>query len=184
MADLQPAQPPRGWREGDPTPPRLSGNDLPADATLGADFRDENDSTNVMRFFYPRTVHYMPNWEREECRLFVDAEGRLRSAKDRTLFDTARGVSPWDDESHAIFVMDGSGNLYATLDFPIGRVHHSSLLAGAPVVGAGEIKVRAGRLLAMNRQSGHYQPTTEMNALVMQTLIAQGLRPDPDFTQM
>jgi hypothetical protein len=35
----------------------------------------------------------------------------------------------------------------------------------------------------MTDQSGHYQPTAEMNDLVLQDLRNQGLQPDPDFKQ-
>jgi hypothetical protein len=35
----------------------------------------------------------------------------------------------------------------------------------------------------MTDQSGHYQPTAEMNDRVLGDLRNQGLRPDPDFKQ-
>jgi hypothetical protein len=79
--------------------------------------------------------------------------------------------------------MDEHGNLYATLDQEVGHTHHSSLLAGDPVVGAGEIEVRYGKLVAMTDQSGHYRPTAEMNDQVLQSLRYQGLQPGPGFKQ-
>jgi hypothetical protein len=185
LARLLKARPFRGagWREGDPVPPPRSGGDLPADAELPGLFRGENDPANPERAFYPDTVHYMSPAEREEHRLFVDADGNLRSASDGRRYDTSAGVTAWSGRGRAIFVMDGSGNLYATLDQRVGHTHHSSLLGGEPVVGAGEIEVRDGRLIAMTDQSGHYQPTASMNDRALRSLRDQGLTTDPGFTQ-
>ena len=171
------------WHDGDPIPPPRSGDDLPTDATLQDRFRGEHDPDNPNRFFYPDTVHYMTPAEREAHRLFVDADGNLRSAGDGSLYDTSGGTTHWSGGGRAIFTMDGSGNLYATLDQRVGHTHHSSLLGGESVVGAGEIEVRDGKLVAMTDQSGHYQPTPQMNDRVLQSLRDQGLVTDPDFKQ-
>ncbi len=172
-----------GWRQGDPIPPPRSDGGLPADAHLNERYRGENDPTNPNRFFYPDTVHYMTAEEREAHRLFVDADGNLRQASDGSLFDSSAGSTHWSGGGRAIFVMDEHGNLYATLDQQVGHTHHSSLLGGESVVGAGEIEVRDGKLVAMTDQSGHYQPTTEMNDQVLQSLRDQGLQADADFKQ-
>jgi hypothetical protein len=79
--------------------------------------------------------------------------------------------------------MDGQDNLYASLDQEVGRLRHSSLLAGAPVAGVGEIEVQNGRLVAMTDRSGHYEPAPEMNDRVLDQLRSQGLRIAPDFKQ-
>jgi hypothetical protein len=86
-------------------------------------------------------------------------------------------------QGRAIFVMDGNGNLYASMDQEVGRIHHTSLLAGQPVVGAGELEVRDGRVVAMTDASGHYRPEPEHNDRVLQSLRDQGLQTDPDFKQ-
>jgi hypothetical protein len=174
---------PSGWRDGDPVPPPRSGDDLPTEATLQDHFHGEDDPANPDRVFYPDTVHYMTPAEREQHRLFVDADGNLRSAADGSLYDTSAATTTWSAGGRAIFVMDGSGNLYATLDQRVGHTHHSSLLGGEPVVGAGEIEVRDGKLVAMTDQSGHYQPETHMNDTALQSLWDQGVVPDPGFKQ-
>ncbi|MFI5898349.1 hypothetical protein ACIA5D_50575 [Actinoplanes sp. NPDC051513] len=178
--DLTPG---RGWHDGDLIPPPRGGNELPTDAHLGERYRGEHDPTNPNRAFNPDTVHYMTPQEREAHRLFVDGDGNLRSAADGSLYDTSAGATAWSGGGRAIFVMDGSGNLYATLDQRIGHTHHSSLLAGDSVVGAGEIEVRNGKLVAMTDQSGHYRPETQMNDQVLQSLRDQGLATDPGFKQ-
>jgi len=172
-----------GWREGDPVPPPRSGDDLPTDAQLGEHYRGENDPNNPNRAFYPKTVQYFTPEEREAHRLFVDADGNLRSAQDGSLFDTSGGATAWSGGGRAIFTMDGSGNLYASLEQDVGRIHHSSLLGGDPVVGAGEIEVHDGKLVAMTDQSGHYRPEPEYNDRVLQSLRDQGVQPDPNFKQ-
>jgi hypothetical protein len=172
-----------GWHDGDPVPPPRSGDDLPTDATLGRHYEGENDPNNPDRAFYPDTVHYMTPEEREAHRLFVDGDGNLRSAADGSLYDTSTGVTAWSGSGRAIFVMDGSGNVYATLDQQVGHIHHSSLLGGQPVVGAGEIEVRDGQLVAMTDQSGHYRPEGYMNDQVLRSLRDQGVVTDPNFKQ-
>jgi hypothetical protein len=173
-----------GWREGDPMPPPHGGGDLPADAKLLDHYKGENDPNlpHPPRAF-ATPVQYMTAEDREAHRLFVDGEGNLRRAGDGGLFDTGAGKTHWSGGGRAIFVMDEHGNLYATLDQEVGHTHHSSLLAGDPVVGAGEIEVRYGKLVAMTDQSGHYRPTAEMNDQVLQSLRYQGLQPGPGFKQ-
>jgi hypothetical protein len=124
----------------------------------------------------------MDEVEREQSRLFVDGEGRLRSAADGSLFDTTGGGTV-RSSGRAIFVMDGHGNLYATMDQQVGHIHHSSLLGGADVAGAGDIRVDGGRLVDMTDQSGHYQPTAETNDRALDALRSQGLQPSDGFKQ-
>ncbi len=57
-----------------------------------------------------------------------------------------------------IFVLDPRGNMYVNMGTQ-GEFHHSSFLAGGPVIYAGEIEIRNGKLLHLNNSSGHYQPT-------------------------
>lgn len=170
-----------GWAEGDPIPPPHDGGGVPTDATLVDRYRGENDPNNPNRAFNPLTVRYMSPEEREAFRLFVDKDGNLRKASDGNLFDTSAAKTLWSGDGRAIFVMDGNGNLYATTTQKYGQIHHSSLLAGDPVAGAGEIEVHNGRLVAMTDRSGHYQPTPEMNDRALQNLQSQGIQTGPDF---
>jgi hypothetical protein len=156
---------------------------LPTDATLLDRYKGEADPNNPNRFFYPKTVQYMTPEQREAHRLFVDGEGNLRSAKDGSLFNTSNASTHWSGEGRAIFVADGHGNIYASLDQTVGHTHHSSLLGGEPVSGAGEIQVQNGKLVALTDQSGHYQPSAASNDRVLQSLRDQGLVTDPNFKQ-
>lgn len=175
---------PTGWKPGDPIPPPRSGGELPTDAPLGSHYIGENDPNlpHPPRAF-PTPVHYMDDAEREAHRLIVGADGKLYKASDGTPFDTSSATTAWSGQGRAIFVMDGSGNLYATTRQEVGHIHHSSLLGGQPVAGAGEIEVRNGSLVAMTDQSGHYRPNAATNDRALQNLRDQGLATDPNFQQ-
>ncbi len=176
---------PTGWHQGDPLPPPRTSNDLPTDAKLGNEYRGEDDPTNPNRKFKPRTVRYMSPEEREAHRIFVDGDGNLRNATTGELFDTNGSTSLWSpDGQRAIFVMDGSGNLYASMEQELGILHHSSLLGGQPVVGAGEIEVLDGKLVAITDRSGHYRPTAAQNNRVLHSLRDQGISIDSNFQQL
>jgi hypothetical protein len=172
------------WKQGDPIPPPRSGSELPTDAKLGSQYIGENDPNlpHPPRAF-STPVHYMDEAERESCRLFVGGDGKLHRASDGTLFDTSKASTAWSGQGKAIFVMDENGNLYATTKQQVGHTHHSSMLGGQPVAGAGEIEVHEGSLVAMTDQSGHYHPTAETNDRALQSLRDQGLTPDENFKQ-
>jgi hypothetical protein len=173
---------PAGWKPGDPIPPPLTGDRVPADAKLGVFYEYENHPTKWTSSPLPGRVHYMSDAEREASRLFADGSGRLRWAKDGSLFDTAAGTSVWSrGRGRAIFVMDRSGNLYASLEQKVGYLHHSSFLRGANVVGAGELEAYEGRLVLVTNQSGHYRPTPAMNDRVVETLEERGVIFHPTF---
>jgi YD repeat-containing protein len=59
-----------------------------------------------------------------------------------------------------LVVLAPDGELYAAPgDFSsTTKVHHSSVLAGAPVAAAGEIVARRGKLVRVTSRSGHYKP--------------------------
>lgn len=148
-------------------------------------FRGEAAGYHPDRPFGGRVEYFSPE-KRESHRLFV-RDGRLHQAVDGKPFDTSSSVSAWSpDEGRAIFVMDRDGNLYASKVQRVGRIHHSSLLAGDSVVGAGELRVEDGTLNLISRKSGHYQPTTEQIEQVLLELERQGLpmrhvQFDPNF---
>jgi hypothetical protein len=107
------------------------------------------------------SVAYLNRDQRESQRLRFH-NGKIYDAKG-DLFDTSKAISAFSGSAgmgpaKAIFVMDSSGNIYASNNHAKGKFHHSSFLAGRPVAAAGEILVRNGILLEVNRMSGHYRP--------------------------
>lgn len=102
-------------------------------------------------------VRYDQSKERERHRVFV-CGGRLC---DRTgaLLDAQINLSKHAHrDGKAIFVIDVQGQLWITFDQKYGRVHHSTLLAGSPVIAAGEMLIDTGELISVSNESGHYRP--------------------------
>ncbi|WP_194727027.1 PAAR domain-containing protein [Noviherbaspirillum malthae] len=107
-------------------------------------------------------VKYLTQAELEKYRLkFVD--GKAYDAHGRP-FDTLSSAT-----GKAIFVMDESGNIYASKAAKVGEFHHSSFLAGRPVAGAGELEAISGEITAISDSSGHYKP----NARIMKQVVAE-----------
>ena len=120
-------------------------------------------------------VRYLAERDREPFRLFV-RDGKLHSARDGGLFDTAGGYTVRSGgPGTAIFVMDVQGNLYASTRQSVGQFHHSSFLAGAPVAGAGELVITSGVLIEITDRSGHYRLTPDFLARVLAQLSSQGV---------
>ena len=166
-------EPPNLDGPGDQPPPALHRDEpLPGEDLLDQ-YKGENDPDNPNRYFRPKTVDYLSPEDLEKHRLFV-SDGLLYSVRDGLPFDTRSAGTVWN-QGRAIYVMDRHGNLYASLKQVVGEFHHSSLLAGKPVVGAGELEVIDGVPTLMNRNSGHYQPDEEQLSLVRDMLQEQGI---------
>ncbi|MEV7551823.1 hypothetical protein AB0N89_19545 [Amycolatopsis sp. NPDC089917] len=138
---------------------------------LRTSFRGEDDPNDPNRAFAPEVVEYFSPERREEHRVFV-RDGKLYWARDGSPLDTSSVTGPF---GKSIFAMDPDGNLYVSLTWVSGRLHHSSFLAGAPVAVAGHIEAVNGRLTKLTRESGHYQPEKEQLATGLDILAGQGV---------
>lgn len=86
------------------------------------------------------------------------AGGRLfTDAACRTPLDTQRSSNIFTGAGTAIYVMSATGSFHVASQLKDYR-HHSSILAGANVACAGEIRVENGFLKLINNKSGHYKP--------------------------
>lgn len=56
-----------------------------------------------------------------------------------------------------------------------GHFHHSSFLAGGAIRAAGGIKVREGKLLEINPNSGHYKPAQHHFKALVERLVNEGI---------
>lgn len=74
-----------------------------------------------------------------------------------------------------IFVMDASGQFYATQG-ELHKIHHSTLLAGAKVAAAGEIGLTGGVPTLISNHSGHYMPGPKQVWQVVAELSYQGAK--------
>src|SRR5439155_15548923 len=72
------------------------------------------------------------------------------------------------EEGFAAFVVSATSPAMYAGEAELGKLHHSSFMAGAPVLSAGLIQVEQGRLVRITNQSGHYRPCAEhlYNALL------------------
>lgn len=123
-----------------------------------------------------RTVEYDRDLARQGATRITLRNGLMYTAANQVL-DTTRMVTMHSGPGMAIYVMSFEGHLYVS-PHSVGHRHHSSLLAGATVTGAGEIKVVQGRLVSISNKSGHYQPDTFILLQTIHSLIEQGLAND------
>lgn len=79
------------------------------------------------------------------------------------------------DQSNLIYVMDQKGNIFATSQ-ELGKIHHSSLVYGADVAAAGEIRF-IDDTIVISRKSGHYHPEPEgiVFSQIVTELTARGV---------
>jgi len=119
---------------------------------------------------YPVTAQLQPEYVGDD--LLEDALGRRTLEFDDGMRESHRlqvrdGLllkadgTPLDTgDTTFLIVLAPDGELYAAegdYSSPV-KIHHSSILAGAPVASAGEIAVRAGKVLRVTSRSGHYKP--------------------------
>ena len=119
-------------------------------------------------------VAYFDAHQRRQYEVAVDASGRLHYRHGNPDADPERLVDPDDGQCYLqvmagyevykgfvgwmVFVMAHDGTLYACVK-KTGCQHHSSLLAGAPVMCAGSLIADNGLLKGLMPISGHYMPT-------------------------
>jgi hypothetical protein len=77
---------------------------------------------------------------------------------------------------YAIYVMSATGNIHVS-SHSVGHRHHSSLLAGKAVAGAGELKCTKGQLTSLSNKSGHYRPEVRHLTQVLHQLLKNGVPP-------
>lgn len=74
----------------------------------------------------------------------------------------------------AIFVIDPEARLWVTFDQRYGVTHHSSLVAGEPVIAAGEMVVARGQVISISNESGHYHPGPDSVLVTLEVLRQMG----------
>jgi len=87
----------------------------------------------------------------------VRCVGKRLTMADGTPLDTSNMVTAFSGPGYAIYVMSAEGHIHVSTH-SVGHRHHSSLLAGADVACAGELKVERGILRHLSNKSGHYRP--------------------------
>ena len=119
------------------------------------------------------TIRYITDEnERAAMKLYVH-NGLLTDQQGR-LLDPATDQFPRRD-GLAIYVMDLQKQIFISFDHEQNRFHHSSILAGQPVLAAGDMTIVQGRLLELSNSSGHYRPAPQSLNLVIQQLRSLGV---------
>lgn len=93
-----------------------------------------------------------------------------------------------DKPNKCLWVMDAEGNFYIMdmqwMDiYGLGYdgINHSTLSAGHPVAGAGQLEVHDGRIVSIDVESGHYRPTNKMLAQALDAFQDNGKMTLADF---
>lgn len=103
---------------------------------------------------------YVDEDQRANYQVLPQDDGSLtRDVEGRDNADTSENSTNFTGRGWGIFVLSRNGMLYAGnhINSQTG-FYHSCFLSGAPVLAAGELKLRAGQFHAVSPKSGHYQP--------------------------
>ncbi len=111
-------------------------------------------------------VIYLDARQREERRVVI-REGLVYDHAGNTLLTTR---SKHKNQNN--YVMDAAGNFYLFDEFTHPETRHSSIFAGGPVAGAGNITIQAGRITDIDSDSGHY-PSSGVFENVQKELAAR-----------
>lgn len=102
-------------------------------------------------------VRYYSAQERSKLKLRIQ-DGLLYNTEGQKLDPELDNPKYSGRSGKAIFVISLDGQFWVTFDQRYGHIHHSSLLAAAPVLSAGELMIEDGQLLSISNASGHYKP--------------------------
>ena len=119
-------------------------------------------------------VHYFNEQERNKTKLQVK-NGLLYDSKGQKLDPELDNPEYSGRSGKAIFVISLDGQFWVTFDQRYGYIHHSSLLAAAPVLSAGELMIEEGQLLSISNASGHYKPAALSLDVALKLLKEQGV---------
>ncbi len=134
---------------------------------------DKNGNVNWDRT--RRVVEYDQTYQKIGLTMVHFAGGRLFTDPACTKpLDTKNMVTHFSGPGKAIFVMGRTGNLHVS-SHSVGYRHHSSLLAGTNVAGAGELQVENGNLRWLSNKSGHYFPSAAHMVQILHQLQKKGV---------
>lgn len=115
-----------------------------------------------------RTVEYDTDLAKRNLTRVEFRGGRLFMTNGQPL-DTKLMVTAFSGPGYGIYVMSKEGHIHVS-SHAVGFRHHSSMLAGENVAGAGELQVNNGVLVWLSNKSGHYRPDLNMLLEVLHEL--------------
>lgn len=107
--------------------------------------------------------------------VYVDSEGMFKWKKDDTLVDTSAMIAHGKPQ-YAAFVMHEDGRIHL-FSHRMGKdnLYHSSMTSGEPVIAAGELIIKDGKLSVVNTLSGHYAPSLLATRRFLNTLRSKAV---------
>ena len=123
-------------------------------------------------------IVYLSSQARNHHRAII-YQGEFLTLKSDTLefdrCDTTNMITH-NKTGNAAYVISARGELFIFNHYNrADLIAHSSFNYGAPVVAAGELKIRAGKLLEISTYSGHYQPKLEDIYRTLKYFAQQGI---------
>ena len=121
--------------------------------------------------------------ERKKNELSVDEDGRVVDAAGKRLNTGGETEYVMDAEKGKLYQFDGNSAEKTNKIVPntAGRMvnqvqanHHSSVLGGAEVAGAGGMTIVDGKVQQVTNLSGHYKPGIGQTVQTVETLLKQG----------
>jgi len=155
-----------------PIPARTPLAQRPALKELGKQQRDKYPTVAMriskLREDKARGVIYLGAKQREERRVLIQ-NGLVYDHAGKPVLNTK---SKHYNQNN--YVMDAAGNFYLFDEFTNPEIRHSSIFAGGPVAGAGNIKIEDGRIVYIDSDSGHYS-TEGVYENVLKELASHGV---------
>lgn len=127
-----------------------------------------------------RVTHYFTEEEREKSAIsvnedgkFVDANGKLVTTSNEYVMDAETGQMH-QFRGHVQEVNKEVPNRKGGTQFQQQSVHHSSVLSGKEIGGAGGMRIVKGELQEVTNASGHYKPGIGPMMQTVEALLQQG----------
>ena len=127
--------------------------------------------------FYKKKITYLRGAALTRHVLHVK-DGRLVDGAGKLLDADLAGEGTEERGGFCIYVMTPDGTIYVSFDHKQGSFHHSSLVAGQPVAGAGDMTVIEGELMELSNSSGHYRTPPRSLKQVQARLEEMGVKLD------
>jgi hypothetical protein len=118
------------------------------------------DSSGKVKVPLDKTlVHYDKDLEKQGMTRVTSENGKLYIGKGaaKKVLDTSDMVSHFSGPGYGIYVMSAEGHIHVG-SHVVGRYHHTSLLGGQNVAGAGELQATQGTMKFVSNKSGHHVP--------------------------
>jgi hypothetical protein len=166
----------RGWRAGNMAEPVRAESE--SDQDFAQRMQDYQEYLKFRASDEVTTKHFSEE-EREQAKVSIDEKGRLRDADGDKLRHTSTE-----------YVMDREGELHKFDSESIvgsdGKkkiVHHSSIMSGQEVTGAGGFSTdRDGKIDQISNLSGHYKPGRAQMIQTVEALLKKGALLDKEWT--